>query len=158
MIWIILATIMGAWSAPDQLASKITHAFSARDGAPSCAQVSSWGETGAVDQALITIADTISMPPWVPMRAAECVSRNALRDPNSMAAVRRWMVAEETAGFALVVLNALDYLESKSALELGNLALTRAKTDPRFGALAKRTLEASKHKQVVELAVSFNTP
>ena len=149
---LFLSVLAQASPADDALSHRVTKAFSLRDGAPSCADIQKLGSDEAVRNAVHTVANTVTMPPWVPMRAARCVALNAQSDPASWATIQQWMSNPETAGFALVVMQNVDHFGAEKAERLGELAVQRASADERFARLVRPSMLASKHGAVVKLS------
>jgi hypothetical protein len=97
----------------------LVKALSVRDPAPDCARV----EALAVDPvpALLRVIDTAPHPPWVAIRAAEClVTRHATEIEAQMTS---WMADAEKKGLGLVALAHLDGMEPALATRLASAAL-----------------------------------
>jgi hypothetical protein len=159
MIWLWTVVTTLAFAGPaTTLEDRIVKAFSARDGAPPCATVQDWGPTEAVATAMREITETVTMPPWAPMRAAECVVLNASTDAKAWSLVQNWMTGEETAGYAMVVVQNLPALTEKRALVVADLAVKRSLNEPRFGRLASTHLRASTYPSVVKFSDQLKQP
>ena len=158
MVWLwtfLAASVFAGPSAP--LQEKVVHAFSARDGAPDCEEINTWAAQDTVQSTMRDIANTVSMPPWVPMKAARCVTIGAAKDPASWRLVESWMLDEDTTGFALVVTQQIESMTETRAVTLAELAVKRSAFDPRFGRMAAHHLSASPHTAVVELSGKLKT-
>lgn len=153
MIWLLTLLSTATLAAPGgTLQDRILKAFSARDGTPSCEDVAAWASADEVATAMRQITETVTMPPWAPMQAAQCVAQTAASDKESWDLVQRWMVAENTAGFALVVMQNADKLDSAKAKTVATLAVRRAQDDARFSRLVRSSMKASRHAVVVDVA------
>lgn len=158
MIWLwtfLAASVLAGPSAP--LQEKVVHAFSARDGAPDCEEINTWATQEAVQSTMREITNTITMPPWVPMKAARCVTIGAAKDMESWRLVESWMLGEDTTGFALVATQQIQSMTEARAVTLAELAVKRSAFDPRFGRMATHHLSASSHTAVVELSGKLKT-
>ncbi len=106
------------WSpTPEQ--SAVYKALSIRDPAPSCAEV----EALAADplDALRTVVERATMPPWAPMRAAHCIATRHATE--ARADLLSWVGSEDTRGLGLVVLDSMSTMDEPLALELAGAAL-----------------------------------
>jgi hypothetical protein len=137
--------------AGDDLATSLNRSLSVRDGFVGCDAVWASGDGAAVRDALIA-ATRETLPPSVPMRAAECLLGKAGEDPVALDLARAWMKDPAVSGFALLVVQHLDGLPEPTAVELAQLAVDRAATDARFARYAPRSLEASQHEGVRAMA------
>lgn len=115
-----------------------------------CAAVAPLGEAPVVLDALVRVADEVSMPPWVAPRAAACVGRR-LDEPLAREAAARWIGDPDRAGLALVVLDQLDVAPADTAVSLARLAHAR-REDARFWGYAAPRLRRSPHAEVARLA------
>lgn len=123
--WTVVAMVAAASTAsagdravdPTEL-DLVVHALSARDGV-ACEAVEALTST-PVD-ALVTVVDTVKMPAYAPMRAADClVTRHPL---DVRAEMERWVVAPELAGLGRLVLGRIDTLPTDLAVPLVRLAI-----------------------------------
>jgi hypothetical protein len=153
VLWMMLS--QGAVAGESELSDRIAKAFSHRDGSPSCEVMARWGAPDEVADVYRALSSTVTLPPWLPIRAARCVAESAETDAKSWALVQQWMRAEQTAGLALVVVQSLDAFGSEKAVKLADLAVKRAASEPRFGRLIDRTLQLSRHPAVVKRAQSL---
>ena len=159
MIWLFAVLSTVAWGAPEQaLKDRVVKALTNRDGGPACEVMRTWGAEDEMASVMRNITETVSMPPWVPMRAAQCVVKDAKNDVRSWSVIEGWMSHKETAGYALLVMQNVDGFEPKRAEVLAELAVKRAVTEPRFGRLVERSMNQSRHIVVVERAKKLPTP
>jgi hypothetical protein len=101
---------------PEQTA--VYRALSARDPVP-CAEVEALA-TAPLD-ALRAVVAHASMPPWAPMRAAQCIAtRHAIEARDDLVS---WVSEERTRGLALLVLSNLDAMDRAVALEVARAAI-----------------------------------
>ena len=162
-LWMVLSTL--AWGAPEKvpvvqadeslLVDRLNRAFSMRDNGPTCQEVGDWGQRAEVRDAMIQITAEITMPPWSPMRAANCVASMASTDDVAWRAVRGWMRDPATPGFSLMVLKQLDSFGEPKAIELGEMAMQRASLQPRFARLVRPHLVNSRHEPVAEMGLTL---
>ena len=75
-------------------------ALSVRDPAPSCEHLASLADDPAA--AFLRMAETVELPPWVPMRAARCLV--AHHGEAAADAFERWVATPEQAGLGQLVL------------------------------------------------------
>lgn len=158
MVWLwtfLTASVFAGPSAP--LQERVVHAFSARDGAPDCEQVSTWDAVEVVQATMRDITESVTMPPWVPMKAAKCILLGAEDDKRSWHMVESWMLDKDTAGFALIATQHLASLSEPHALTVATLAVKRSTFDPRFGRMASSHIAASPHPAVAALASQLTT-
>ncbi len=94
MLWFLLAST--CWADDDAL----LRALSVRDPAPSCAELSALTDEPAAD--LRDVAETVTLPPWAPMRAAQCLV--AAHSEASESAFQQWVVDPTREGLGLLVL------------------------------------------------------
>lgn len=80
-------------------------------------------------ETLREVVQTVSMPPWVPMRAAHCmIEGHAQTIEDDLSS---WVVDPETLGLGLLVLSELDLLPSELAVRVARLALTQGPSPER---------------------------
>jgi|GEM_PF-4433468 hypothetical protein len=100
-------------------AQRIYERTLARDGAPSCAELTA--DVAAPVPALVEITERVIAPPGSGIRAAECLlETHALEVEPTLTA---WVTHEATLGFGLLVLGRLDALEPALAERLARAAL-----------------------------------
>ena len=158
MVWFLTVLTASVFAGPaPAFQDKVVHAFSARDGAPDCEAVSTWASGDLVQETMRNITQTVTMPPWVPMKAARCVTIGAKNDAKSRLLVESWMLDKNTTGFALVVTQNLETMSEEWAVTLANLAVKRSTFDPRFGRMATHHLSDSAYVGVVELSGQLKT-
>jgi len=131
---IVLVGLSNTASAgPEQDA--VIHALSSRDPV-TCASVEALTPT-PVDT-LRTVVKVVSMPPWVPMRAAQCLVEG--HGSEVRAELLQWVVDPEEQGLGLLVLDEIDRLPQDLALEVAKTALARG---PDHAAAAQRVGRAT---------------
>ena len=78
MVWLFAVLSTLAFGAPEQaLHEQVVRALSLRDSGPSCETMREWGNGDEVATVMRNVAETVLMPPYVPMRAARCVVKDA---------------------------------------------------------------------------------
>ena len=125
-----------------QVDPALVSALSARHGAPACADLD------ATSPALQEVITHVSVPPWVPMRAASCLIE--LHSDTSEAPFLMWVSDPSLKGLGRMLLRRLDTLPEALSLrivdaglqgELKEEVLTTASVDPR-PSIQQRALEA----------------
>ena len=94
-------------------------AFLSRDASPTCAEVEALTETPA--ETLQVIVREAAQPPWVAIRAADCLIRNhsvAVEDE-----LKAWVTDPDLLGLALLALGTLDEMEPAVALSVADAAI-----------------------------------
>ena len=128
--WILIA-LAGA----GELDAALSTRLAARDGVD-CAALYEGREAAAVDAALVRIADTVPLPPWTPMRAADCLAdRLEVSEPARLAAAR-WLDDPAVPGLAWTVAEHLDGLPEPIAAPLRAAWTARLEREPRLKRLA----------------------
>lgn len=128
----------------------LVQALSPHDGAPPCADLGALSPDPATD--LIWIASNVTTPPWVGMRAAECLVEGHANAARST--LLSWVTRPELKGFGMLVLGKLDSVDTSLALELATAALSGG-PDP---AGARRRLLKSAQPELRALAESAPEP
>lgn len=95
------------------------HVLSARH-APACDRVSATSDDAVAD--LLRIVDEVTMPPWAPMRAADCLVREHAKVPVVTGALREWVVDPAHMGLARLVVTRIDALDPTLAVDLASRA------------------------------------
>jgi len=110
---------------PDADAEAVYRALSIRDPAPSCETVEALSETPV--ETLLFVVDNAQQPPWVGMRAADCLlTRHA---EEAQEAIESWVSHTETKGLAILALNQLDAMPLEIALSVARTALAGPEAD-----------------------------
>jgi hypothetical protein len=124
---------------PDSAAfDAVYRALSSRDPV-SCATVEALTPTPAAT--LLQVVDTATMPPWAPMKAADCLVRNHPADVRERMAL--WVTDPELAGLGRLVLGQLDAMPLEISVEVARKALVGS--DP---ALARQRALASTRPEI----------
>jgi len=116
--------------------------LSIRDPEPSCNEVAD----GLADPAaeLVHVAETVTMPPWVGMRAAACVASD--HSAAAAEALSRWVTEPSFKGLGLVAVQHLDGMGEAVAVSVAEAALAGHLADD-----VRDDLASSSHAAVVEL-------
>ena len=93
----------------------VVRTLSARDPV-ACSRVDASVDT------LRQVVDTVSMPPWVPMRAAQCLVEGHAAEIE--ADLTRWVVDPADKGLGLLVLAEIDRLPTDLAVRIATKAVT----------------------------------
>ncbi len=94
-------------------------ALAVRDPEPSCEAVELLVDDPAAE--LIAVIDEVQMPPWVPMRAADCALARHGAQVGDRAV--RWVSEPEYEGLGILVINHLDDLPEPLAVDAVAAAL-----------------------------------
>lgn len=96
--------------------------------------------TPALRAELFELAQSDVMPPWVPMRAADCLIVRYAADAELVPMITPWLTDPERRGLALVVLDRLASLPEADAIALARTALATddAKWRARFADKVRR--------------------
>lgn len=101
---------------PEQTA--VYRALSARDPLP-CTEIEALASEPL--DALRAVVEHASMPPWAPMRAAQCIASGHATEARED--LVSWVSQERTRGLALLVLAELDDMDRAVALEVARAAI-----------------------------------
>lgn len=112
----------------------VVHALSSRDPV-SCEALEALTPTPTAT--LLEVVDTVQMPPWAPMRAADCLVEHHATEIRDH--LDRWVTDPALAGLNRLVLGKLDAMPVEVAVPVAQKALTG--TDPE---LARTRIAASK--------------
>jgi hypothetical protein len=111
----------------------LLRALSVRDPVPSCSELAVLVPDPAVS--LRNIAETVTLPPWAPMRAARCLVADHAKV--SEPAFIAWVANPATAGLARLVLKRTAALEETAAARVIAAALpTSLRDDARAAIIA----------------------
>lgn len=135
-MWVVLGLALGCGARTNEAASttptdspaatpaddartRMIRALSTRDAGPTCADLEAMSASPVAD--LTAIVETVSMPPMVPMRAADClVSRHAAEAEATLA---KWVVDPNTKGLAMLVTDRVGAIPEDVAVRLATGAL-----------------------------------
>ena len=118
-------------------------ALKVRDAAPPCETLEPLSENVAAD--LVWLVDNAAQPPWVGIRAAQCVLSNHLEA--QVEAIDSWVVHPDKRGLALLTLGLMDDIPEAAAVRFATLAL-----DGPFAEDARSRLIDSVHPTVANMA------
>jgi hypothetical protein len=94
-------------------------ALKIRDAAPPCASLKPMSKDLATD--LIWLVDNASQPPWVGIRAAQCVIRE--HHEAKAATIQGWVTQPDRRGLAILTFGLLDELPAPQAKTIQEAAL-----------------------------------
>lgn len=114
--------------------------LSPRDPEPSCQAVAA--TLSDPSDSFAQIAETVTQPPWVGIRACACLVDRA-SEPAAEATLVRWVGSEELAGLGLTVINLLDHMPEDVAARVATAAL-----DGPIADRARAEIAASSHESV----------
>ena len=104
---------------PNVSQEAIYRALAVRDPVPSCETIETMSPTPLAD--LLYVIDHATQPPWVAMRAAQCILRRHGEDAQPQ--IARWVRSEETRGLALMTFSLLDQMPLELATPIAEAAL-----------------------------------
>lgn len=128
----------------ESVADAVERAMVSR-GQPDCGAVLALGPSETVRDALVSNT-TRSMPPWAPLRAAECLADLSATDDVALAQVQRLVALPDQPGFALAIVPHLDAIPEARAVELARAALSNP--SPALKTRLPRSLGTSTHAAV----------
>lgn len=129
-----------AWT-PSPQALQVHQALSQRDPGD-CTLVE--GLTTTPVPTLLEVVEHATMPPWAPVRAAECLVKG--HGPEVRVQMLEWIRDPQSRGLAAVVYRNIDLLPEELAVELATASLTGADPDR-----ARRYLKASTKQSVRDI-------
>jgi hypothetical protein len=156
-MWVLLLGALGLAAAGSPEDEVIT-ALLPRHGQATCADLAERFDGDVLTDALVSVAEDVEHPPWVPMRAAACVVEAAAQDPAALRATESWLRDEARPGLALVVVQRLDSLELETAGVFADLAVARSVGEPRFAAYARAALLRSRYPEISARAAAVRKP
>jgi len=106
-------------AAPSPTQEALYHALSQRDPAPTCADVAALTTAPVTD--LTYVIENATQPPWVSIRAAECLVRDHAAEAQTH--ITGWVGTIEQRGLALVALHLIDEMPLDVGLAIGSAAL-----------------------------------
>src|SRR5687768_909678 len=115
MLWSLVAG--QALAEPEGL-PEVVRALSIRDPV-SCDQVEALTTTPV--ETLLAVVDTVKMPPWAPMQAADCLVKRHPADVKDR--MDLWVTDPALKGLGRLVLNALDVMPVEVAVPVARRAL-----------------------------------
>ena len=109
----------GPTPVPTASQTALYDALKVRDSAPPCASLKPMSEDLATD--LIWLVDNASQPPWVGIRAAQCVIRE--HHEAKAATIQMWATQADRRGLAILTFGLLDELPAPQAKTIQAAAL-----------------------------------
>lgn len=97
--------------------SSLMSLLSARDSQIDCTQL----PTEELQTQLVSIVETIERPPWVPMRAATCLTE--LYPTESQEELLRWIATPEKKGLAFLIAGQIPKLPDEIAINVARAGL-----------------------------------
>jgi hypothetical protein len=134
----MLVLLLLAVARADDAFDAMVHALSIKDPTPPCEQV----EALATDPVplLLRAVNEVQRPPWVAMRAAEClVTRHAAAIEAEMTS---WMGDSQKKGLGLLVLDHLDAMEPTLATRIASAAMAGPYRDAASVRIARSHVES----------------
>ena len=119
----ILIMALMAFANPPELSlaqHTLLRQLSYRDGAPDCKDLSN--DNGQLKDDLLVMVNSVMQPPWVGMRAANClITRFPLESVDTF---KSWMQSEQTMGLAYLLGAQISQLPYQIAIEVGRVGLS----------------------------------
>ena len=119
----ILIMALMAFANPPELSpaqDTLLRQLSYRDGAPDCKDLSN--DNGQLKDDLLVMVNSVMQPPWVGMRAANClITRFPLESVDTF---KSWMQSEQTMGLAYLLGAQISQLPYQIAIEVGRVGLS----------------------------------
>ena len=104
---------------PTATQSALYAALKSRDDAPTCESLNSHS-TDVVND-LVWLVDNATQPPWVGIRAAQCIVRHHHLEKAEL--IKSWMITPERRGLAILTMGMLKELPPELSLKLQTAAL-----------------------------------
>lgn len=142
MVWTL---VVGVAAAEPENVEAVVRALSMRDPV-SCARIEAL--TPAPVDTLLSVVDTVKMPPWAPMRAADCLLERHAIDVEER--LDRWVTDPALTGLGRLVLARIDRLPLEVAVPIARRALAEG-SDP---ALARERVLAAARPEVKALVAT----
>lgn len=115
----MLALLLLASARADDAFDATVHALSIKDPPPTCERIEALSPEPVA--LLLRVVDEIERPPWVAMRAADClVTRHA---PAIEAEMKTWMGDSRKKGLGFLALGHLDTMEPALATRIATAAM-----------------------------------
>ncbi len=122
VLMLIMATTAMATDptvAPSASQTALYNALKVRDAAPPCDTLKAMSKDVATD--LVWLVDNASQPPWVGIRAAQCVIRE--HHEAKAETIQQWVIQPDTRGLAILTFGLLDELPAPQAKAIRETAL-----------------------------------
>ncbi len=136
--------------APTPAETELVRALSARDGAPSCAELEAM--VPAPVGSLQSIVEHVTMPPWVGMRAADCILAGHAAESRTL--IESWVTRPELKGLGILTLGRLDAMPADIATAIATKAI-EAGPDT---ADARKRVARSSRPEIAALATTIPLP
>ena len=128
---------------PSPAQTALFNALKLRHEGPPCSDLTALSESAADD--LVWLVENVKHPPWVGIRAAQCVIRE--HTDAKADAIDLWVSEPKHRGLALLTMGLLDELPEPAAIRFATLALEGPLADE-----ARKRLVDSIHESVGNLA------
>ncbi|MEN0067868.1 MAG: hypothetical protein AAGA48_37410 [Myxococcota bacterium] len=128
MWWISMALAAPISGASSNVDEAMWMLLSARHAVP-CETVTATSPDPVED--LLVVVEQVSMPPWAPMRAADCLIRQHAADVRVVDELQEWVVDPARKGLGRLVMTRIDALDAPMAVDLARRAWA-ANLDARF--------------------------
>ena len=134
----MLALLLLASARADDAFDATVHALSIKDPPPACEQIEALSPDPVA--LLLRVVDEIEHPPWVAMRAADClVTRHA---PAIEAQMTSWMGDRQRKGLGFLALGHLDEMEPALATRIATAAMAGPYRDEASVRIARSHVES----------------
>ena len=144
-LFLMLASLAHAVPTPSTSQTALYNAMKMRENAPDCSELKQYSDTVADD--LLWLMDNANQPPWVGIRAAQCILTDHAVEKARV--IDGWVVDPDRRGLAILALGMLDTLPEPVALRLAKKALAGP-----LAADAKKRIANSKRPAVKALLPS----
>ena len=134
----MLALLLLASARAEEPFDATVHALSIKDPPPACEQIEALSPDPVA--LLLRVVDEIERPPWVAMRAADClVTRHA---PAIEAEMTIWMGDSQKKGLGFLALGHLDAMEPALATRIASAAMAGPYRDEASVRIARSHVES----------------
>ena len=118
-VFLMLASLAHAVPTPSPSQTALYNAMKMRENTPDCDQLDQYSKTVADD--LLWLMDNANQPPWVGIRAAQCILTHHAEAKADV--IDTWVIDPDRRGLAIMVFGMLDVLPEETSVRIATKAL-----------------------------------
>jgi hypothetical protein len=118
-LFLMLASLAHAVPTPSPSQTALYNAMKMRESTPDCDQLDRYSKTVADD--LLWLMDNANQPPWVGIRAAQCILTHHAKAKADV--IDTWVTDPKRRGLAIMVFGMLDVLPEETSVRVAKKAL-----------------------------------
>lgn len=118
-LFLMLASLAHAVPTPSPSQTALYNAMKMRENTPDCDQLDQYSKTVADD--LLWLMDNANQPPWVGIRAAQCILTHHAAVKADV--IDTWVTDPKQRGLAIMVFGMLDVLPEETSVRVAKKAL-----------------------------------